>query len=205
MQLILASASPRRSKLLEEAGYRFEVRPADIDEEAAGQGVRGSQLPLRLAREKATGVSGAHAGPPAVVLAADTVVFARGDEALGKPRDADEARRMLQKLSGSLHRVATGFCAVRTDDGRLLEGVVTSHVMMRPLAGHEIEAYIRSGDWKGKAGGYGIQDTPGREIGEGDPFIEQISGELTNIVGLPMPQVIEVLDQLGVGRDLNQT
>lgn len=201
MQLILASASPRRAALLREAGYDFTIRPADVDEEGFAVGVEASVLPVRLAREKAQQVAGADAGA-AVVLGADTVVLSSLGEVLGKPADAADARRMLGTLSGSLHHVTTGFCAIRTDDRQRLEGSVTSDVLMRVLTEAEIDAYVATGAWQGKAGGYGIQDTPGREIGEGDPFIEKISGELTNIIGLPMPQVIEALDALGVARDV---
>lgn len=202
MQLILASASPRRAALLREAGYTFDTRPAEVDEEGLAAGLEAAVLPLRLAREKAQWVADRHAGPSVVVLGADTIVLSHAGEVLGKPTDADHARRMIRTLSGSLHGVMTGYCAIRIGDRRRLEGSVTSDVLMRPLTDAEIEAYVATGEWQGKAGGYGIQDTPGRQIGEGDPIVEQISGELTNIIGLPMPQVVEVLDLLGVARGM---
>ena len=199
-RLILASASPRRRQLLEEAGYAFDTEPPDADEEALGRGVEPAKLPVVLASHKAGVVAERHRGEAAVVLAADTVVYSSLGEPLGKPLDADDARRMLRLLSGSLHAVVTAFTCTRCDDGAGVAGRVRSDVLMRPLSEDEIEAYVASEAWRGKAGGYGIQDEPGQALGQGDPFIERISGELTNIVGLPMPQVIDALRTLGVGR-----
>ncbi len=199
-RLILASASPRRRQLLEEAGYRFQVEPANVDEEALAANAEALRLPEALATAKAEAVAGALANRPVVILAADTVVYGAGGELLGKPVDHEDARRMMRTLSGSLHQVVTGFCCLRSEDGARRSGMVRSDVLMRVLTEAEIEAYVASGDWEGKAGGYGIQDTPGLAIGAGDPFIEGITGELTNIVGLPMPQVIDALEGLGVRR-----
>ena len=200
-RLILASASPRRRQLLAEAGYAFAVEPADVDEDAFVGRVDPHDLPRRLAEVKADAVAARHAGEPVVVLAADTVVYSALGEVLNKPRDRDDARRMMRTLSGTLHRVVTGYCAVRCDDpARRRSGAVRSDVLMRPLGDAEVEAYLDTGEWTGKAGGYGIQDTPGKAIGAGDLFIESITGELTNIVGLPMPQVIDALEELGVRR-----
>jgi septum formation protein len=198
IRLILASASPRRRLLLAEAGYQFDIEPPDVDETALAAGIPADALPRRLAEAKAGFVAAHHAGRRVVVLGADTVVYGAQGEVLGKPLDRADAGRMLRALSGSLHRVVTAVCCIRCDDGRERSTQVRSDVLMRPLSEAEIEAYLDTGEWEGKAGGYGIQDTPGRNIGEGDPFIESIGGELTNIVGLPMPQVIDLLDELGV-------
>lgn len=201
-RLILASASPRRSQLLAEAGYRFDVEPSDLEEETAARGIPSHQLAETLARLKAESVAKRHTGQPAVILAADTIVLSSRGEVLGKPSDRDDARRILRALAGTVHGVVTGFCCIRCEDGRRISGAARSDVFMRPLNDREIEAYLDSGHWQGKAGAYGIQDTPGREIGAGDAFIESIGGELTNIVGLPMPQVVDALAELGVRRDV---
>lgn len=200
LRLILASASPRRRQLLEEAGYRFEVEPADIDEHLAARGITCDHLPELLAQKKADAVAERHAGEAVVVLAADTIVYSAQGEVIGKPVDKEDARRIIRTLAGTLHSVVTGFCCVRCKGNGRRVGSARSEVLMRPLSAAEIETYLATGHWQGKAGAYGIQDTPGMEIGAGDPFIERIGGELTNIVGLPMPQVIDALEDLGVIR-----
>ncbi len=184
--------------LLAEAGFRFKVEPADLDEEALATRHDPRLLPQALAEAKAAAVAGRFSGETVVVLAADTVVYSSLGEVLNKPANAEDARRMLRTLSGSLHCVVTGFSAIRCNDGRCICGQVRSDVLMRPLSDAEVDDYVRSGSWEGKAGGYGVQDTPGSGLGHGDPFIESITGELTNIVGLPMPQVVDALLELGV-------
>ena len=197
-RLILASASPRRRQLLEEAGFAFDIEPSGLDEEAISERVDPAHLPQVLAEAKAQEIAARHPGEPVVVLAGDTVVYSSQGKILGKPADAADAGHMLQTLAGTLHRVVTGICAIRCDDGRRRVERARSDVLMRPLSEAEVTAYVASGAWEGKAGGYGVQDTPGRDIGDGDPFIESIGGELTNIVGLPMPQVIDILSDLGI-------
>jgi septum formation protein len=197
-RLILASASPRRRQLLEEAGFAFLIEPAGLDEDVFSATSDPLRLPKVLAEAKAQAVAACHAGEPVVVLGADTVVYSSQGEVLGKPVDAADAGRMLRTLAGTLHRVVTGLCAIRCDDGRRRGELARSDVLMRPVSESEVTAYMASGAWEGKAGGYGIQDAPGRAIGSGDSFIESIGGELTNIVGLPMPQVIDILAELGI-------
>ena len=184
---MLASGSPRRQQLLREAGYAFEVVPADIDESAYPPGLLPGAIAEHLAVEKARAVAGRFADD--VVLAADTVV-AFGDRPLGKPADADDAHRMLRLLGGTTHLVITGVCVMRPADGFVRRSRVTSAVHMRPLSDAEIEQYVASGDWAGKAGGYGIQDD--------DPFVTRISGCHTNIVGLPMTDAARMLSEAGV-------
>ena len=195
MRLILASGSPRRRDLLAEAGFAFDVEPSGVDEAALAAGVDPFELPQVLAVAKARDVAARHDGEAAVVLAADTVVYAAG-EVLGKPIGRADAGRMMRLLSGSLHSVVTGYCLLRRDANREVAGKVRSDVLMRPISDAEIALYLDGGAWQGKAGGYGLQDEPGGR----DPFVEQISGELTNIVGLPMPQVIDALGDFGVER-----
>ncbi|HLL87735.1 MAG TPA: Maf family protein [Tepidisphaeraceae bacterium] len=184
-RLILASGSPRRRQLLQEAGYTFDVHPADIDESSYPRDLEPDQVPLHLATAKALIV--AQQFPHDIILAADTVVVL-GNHLLGKPRDAIDARRMLTDLAGTTHHCVTAVAIVHRGSTRT--AVVTSAVHMRPLGEAEIDAYIASGRWEGKAGGYGIQDD--------DPFVTRMDGSLTNIVGLPMDESRALLRNVGV-------
>ena len=186
-RLILASASPRRQSLLAEAGYAFVVHPSDVDEEAAGTTPLPAELALQLAVAKADAVAAKF--PEDVVLAADTVV-AFGDQPLGKPADADHARRMLALLSGTTHVVITGVAVVRRAANLHALARVMSAVRMRDLTAAEVERYVASDEWRGKAGGYGIQDN--------DPFVHRLTGCHTNIVGLPMTTTRRLLAEAGV-------
>ena len=188
-RLILASASPRRQQLLREAGYNFVVRPADIDEDDHPPRILPADLAEYLAAQKAGAVASEPQFRNDVVLAADTVV-AFGDRPLGKPVDPDDARRMLQLLSGTTHIVITGVAVVRPSTGHSARGRVMSAVKMRPLTADEISRYVAGNDWQGKAGGYGIQDR--------DPFVTRVAGCHTNIVGLPVPETRRMLSQAGI-------
>ena len=185
-RLVLASASPRRQQLLREAGYDFAVFPADIDED-----VYPSLMPIELARhlsfEKAKSVAGRF--PNDVVLAADTVV-AFGDRAMSKPEEAEDARRMLTLLSGTTHIVITGVTVMQKESEVRQTGVAMSAVRMRAMSKLEIDAYVASGQWEGKAGGYGIQDQ--------DPFVTKMTGSHTNVVGLPMELVEKMLAEVNI-------
>ncbi len=186
-RLILASASPRRQELLREAGYEFIVHPADVDESKAPANLLPVNLAKHLAFQKARAVADIY--PRDLVLAADTVV-AFGDRPLGKPADVEEARRMLALLSGTTHIVITGVCLMCKATELEQTRAVMSAVRMRQLLSSEIEAYVKGGEWQGKAGGYGIQDR--------DPFVMRMSGSLSNIVGLPMELTAEMLAGVGV-------
>jgi len=186
-RLILASASPRRQSLLRHAGFEFDVDPAEIDESAYPPSLLPSLVALHLAENKARAVSARH--PDDVVLAADTVV-AFGDQLLGKPADANHARKMLQLLSGTTHLVITGVCVTRRSTNFFKSTRVMSAVRMRFLTPAEIEQYVASGQWEGKAGGYGIQDQ--------DPFVTRTAGSHTNIVGLPMSTSRALLAEAGI-------
>ena len=185
-RLVLASASPRRQQLLRQAGYEFAVFPANIDEDTFP-----NLSPLELARhlsfEKAKAVAGRF--PHDVVLAADTVV-AFGDRALSKPEDAEDARRMLNLLSATTHIVITGVTLMQKESQLQQTRAEMSAVRMRQLSATEIDNYIASGQWEGKAGGYGIQDD--------DPFVTKMSGSHTNIVGLPMELVERMLGEVNI-------
>lgn len=186
-RLVLASASPRRQALLHEAGYEFEICPANVDEEAHGQQLLPAELARQLAMEKARVVAEQY--PSDVVLGADTVV-AFGDKPLGKPAGAEAARRMLKLLSGTTHIVITGVAIVCLERQFEKTQAVMSAVRMRVMTEREVERYVESGEWQGKAGGYGIQDR--------DPFVMRMSGSLSNIVGLPMEATRRMLGDAGI-------
>jgi len=186
MKLILASASPRRAELLSQSGYAFDIEPADVDE-AAIFADSPAELAQRLAGAKAAKV--ADKFPADVVLAADTLVCL-GEQVLGKPSDADDARRMLQLLSGTTQVVITGLCIVRKDADYQHTFRVMSAVRMENLSDAQIQHYLDSCEWQGKAGGYGIQDN--------DPLVTRIAGSHSNIVGLPMAVAREMLNRAGI-------
>ena len=183
MRLILASASPRRRELLKNAGVDFEVRPSAVVE-SVGAGESPEDFARRAAREKALDVAAAvPAG--ALVLGADTVVV-MGNEILGKPTGSEDAARMLQKLSGSTHRVITGVCLVRAPAGIEAEEHETTLVTFRRLDEKEIQDYLATGEPFDKAGAYGIQGFASR-------FVTRIEGCYFNVVGLPVARVVELL------------
>jgi septum formation protein len=190
--LVLASASPRRQELLRNAGIPFTVQPADIDETPlAWEFPR--ECAKRLAREKAQTVHKRQ--PQDYVLGADTVVVV-DDAMLGKPRDADDAVRMLRLLSGRTHHVTTGVCLITPTGGGPLavagEDVFseTTVVTMCELSDEEIKAYVATGDSMDKAGAYGIQGIPSR-------WIPRIEGDYTNVMGLPVALVYDRLRKRG--------
>jgi len=187
-RLFLASGSPQRQKLLRDAGYAFETDPADIDEEDYPRQLLPSEIVVHLAKAKLSPVSRRRRDD--VVLAADTIV-AFGDTILGKPADAEHAREMLRLLAGTTHIVITGVAVDR----------VMSAIRMRWLSDKEIEKYVETGAWQGKAGGYGIQDADyhaGIIPAGTDPFVKRIAGCHTNIVGLPMTLAAKLLEAAGV-------
>lgn len=185
-RLILASASPRRLELLAQIGIAPDlVEPADIDETPLSR-ERPRKLAERLARTKGETVAAGY--PEDFVLAADTVV-ALGHRVLEKPADATEARRFLAQLSGRRHRVIGGFAVIAPGGKSIVRSVVTQ-VRFRRLSGADIDAYIATGEWDGKAGGYAIQ-------GAAAAFIPWISGSYANVVGLPLTEVVGALRGLG--------
>ncbi len=188
-QFILASASPRRRELLESAGFRFDVHPADIDEADHPPSLSPDKLAELLAVRKAAAV--AERFPDRIILAADTVV-ALGNSALGKPADEADAARMLAMLSAAVHQVITGVC-VQIRSRNVLRSVrACSGVRMKALSDDEIRRYVQCGQWRGKAGGYGIQDE------QNDPLVTRLSGSWSNIVGLPMEATMPLLAELGI-------
>lgn len=187
--LILASASPRRLALLAQIGIvPNEIRPADIDETPnPGEAVRA--YAQRMAAAKAEAVAAdRNVGADSVVLAADTVVSA-GRRILGKPSDAEEATAFLRLLSGRRHRVTTAVAACCGP--RRAARLVESTVRFRVLSKAEIADYVASGEWQGKAGGYGIQ-------GRAAVFAPWIQGSWTGIVGLPLTETATLLEAMGI-------
>ena len=185
MRLILGSASPRRLELLAQIGVTpDEVRPAEIDETPLK-----AELPRayveRMAREKASATA---AAPEDLVLAADTEVSV-GRRILGKPSDEAEAVQFLLWLSGRRHRVTTAICLRR--GSREWLRLIETRVRFKRLSDAEISSYIRSGEWRGKAGGYAIQGLAGA-------FIPEIHGSYTNVVGLPLAETAALLQGAGL-------
>jgi septum formation protein len=185
MRLILASASPRRAELLASAGFTFDVAPAEVDETP-----RVAESPeayaLRVAHDKAAAASARCQESGSVVLAADTIVVADG-KILGKPKNSDDARRMLRLLANAVHDLLTAVL-VRGPGGERAE-VVTTRVRFLPLEDAEIEWYVASGEPDGKAGAYAIQGRAAR-------FIDRIEGSWSNVVGLPLATVSLLLKQV---------
>ncbi|MBO6883298.1 MAG: septum formation inhibitor Maf [Marivita sp.] len=184
MKLILGSGSPRRRELLAQIGVEADdIRPPDINEDP-----RPGELPrpycVRLAREKALAIP---ASDDEIVLSADTTV-ALGRRILGKPADAAEAAQFLYALSGRRHRVVTAV-AVRRGD-KLWERDVVTQVKMKSLSDAEVNAYLASEDWRGKAGGYAIQGPAGA-------FVPWISGSFSAVVGLPLAETANLLVAAG--------
>jgi len=181
-KIILASQSPRRRYLLERAGLRFTVIPSRLDEAAVTTPIPQDYVrELAMAKAKDIGRS----NPESWVIGADTVVVA-GGRILGKPASSAQARDMLQSLSGRWHQVLTGYCLWRQSDERVFADTVSTDVLFKTLTDGEIDWYIQTGEPFDKAGAYAIQ-------GIGTFLVKRINGSYTNVVGLPVCEVIEFL------------
>jgi len=185
MNLVLASASPRRKELLSGMGLTFDVFVSDVDESFDPE-IQPGLVPEMLARRKAEHVS--HLKQGSVIIAADTVVEAAG-KILNKPSNEAEAREMLEILSGTVHFVHTGYCLIGPDG--MISGTDTASVWFRPLQEDELAHYISSGKPFDKAGGYGIQDWIGL-IG-----VERIEGSYFTVMGLPSHRIWAGLREMG--------
>lgn len=186
MKWILASASPRRKELLKLIHEEFEVRSIDTAEV-----IRPGELPevavMALAQEKAQAlVERGKLEVPSLIIAADTMVYCNGF--LGKPKDEQDARTMLEMLSGRVHQVYTGYCILHTGKGKKIIDYVKTVVEMKHLTTLEISEYISSGEPMDKAGAYGIQGTGAR-------FIRRIDGDYYNVMGLPVNHLYETLQR----------
>lgn len=192
-QFILASASPRRRDLLRRAGYCFEIVESGVDEAAyETAGVTSAAHTQILAMAKAVNVAERY--PSMVVMGSDTVVDLDG-EIIGKPEDAAHAEAITRKLFARPHTVITGVGIVCAEKGISVVEADTTVVYPRRLTEAQIAEHIRKGDWQGKAGAYGIQET-------GDAFVERIEGSFTNVMGLPMELVERLLGELGIVPEL---
>ena len=201
--LILASSSPRRQQLLALSGWDFSIKPAEIDERPL-PGEHPGDYTLRLAQMKARSTA-AQVPADAVVVAADTTVAdlegLSGAEILGKPADAQDARRMLVRLRGRVHHVYTALAVYRRADEKLLSELCTTGVKMRNYSDAEIEEYIASGDPLDKAGAYAIQNSAFHPV-------EQWDGCYANVVGLPFCSLTRLLESFelyprrDIGREL---
>src|SRR5262249_48750361 len=187
MKLILASSSPRRAEILANAGLPFSVLSSAVDESPL-PGEKPQALVLRLANAKAE-LAAARAVGPAAIIAADTVVLINGS-ILGKPRSADEARQMLQQLSGRTHSVLTGVALIRLPDNQRRQFTESTQVDFRPISEEELAAYLATEEPYDKAGAYAIQGLAGR-------FIPRIEGCYFNVVGLPLSRALSELRALG--------
>jgi len=197
MKLILASASPRRAEILRNAGFRFDIFRADVDETIL-RDERAEDYVRRLAEEKAR-VAMERLTPltvPAIVIGADTTVVA-GGQILGKPVEKEDARRMLRLLSGRTHEVLTGLSVTRSADSRWASHVETTRVSFASLPESEIEDYLASGEPFDKAGAYGIQGIGGR-------YVPRIEGCYFNVMGLPLSRLWSMLRDFG-WRDLAES
>jgi len=183
--LILASNSPRRRELLEQAGIPYVSEPADVDESVLPGEAPGAYA-LRLALEKAQSTAGRHS--EGLVLGADTIVVVDGD-IMGKPASKEDAVRMLARLSGRSHVVMTGVALLDAATSRAVTGLEETSVRFREVSPDEIEDYASTGEPMDKAGAYGIQ-------GRASVFVEGISGCFFNVVGLPLARVWKMMREI---------
>jgi len=191
MKLILASASTRRAEILHAAGFSFSILSSAIDE-TPFPGESAHDLVQRLAVAKAELVAARAAGP-AIVIGADTEVTLEG-HIFGKPRSTDDARHMLEKLSGRTHAVVTGVALIRLPDAERRTFAESTLVQFAQLPADEITRYLATGEPHDKAGAYAIQGRAGR-------FIPRIEGDYFNVVGLPLSRVTQALAELGWSED----
>ena len=186
-EIVLASASPRRKEILQTAGLQFSVCVSDYEEDL-GLALAPRKLARFLSLKKAEAVARRYQN--AIIIAADTFI-ALNNKLLGKPRDEEEARKMLGMLSGKSHSVITGFSIIDTASGKRLSRSVETTVYFKKLGRDEIRAYVKSGEPLDKAGAYAIQ-------GLGGVFIKKIDGDYFNVVGLPMCALAECLIKFGI-------
>lgn len=186
MELILASASPRRKELLEKIGLPFTVQPAKGEERITQKSP--AAVVMELSRQKAEEIAAAQTGD-CIIIGADTVV-AKGEKIMGKPKDAADAKQMLRSIADDCHQVYTGVTLIRT--GAHPQSVTfqeKTDVFLYPISDVELDAYIASGDPMDKAGAYGIQ-------GDFAIYVKRIAGDYYNVVGLPIGRVYQELKRM---------
>ena len=181
-KIALASTSPRRRELLASLGFELLLLDPNIDE-SIKPGESAGELALRLGREKALAVANQTVLP---IIAADTIVVI-GQEILNKPENLEHARRMIRQLSSREHLVLTGYAVLY--QGRLINELVTTSLVFRNLAEHEIESYLLTNEWIGKSGACTLQGSSGH-------FVNHMTGSFTNVLGLPLTEILSALDIL---------
>ena len=192
--IILASTSPRRKELLEKINLKFEVDASDCEEDT-NPGLEPEELVRQLSIKKAKSVAARHKN--AIIIAADTIGV-MGDKILGKPHTENEASKMLQTISGKSHLVITGFSILDPNTNKIFTGTVNTRVYIKKLTGHEIDAYVKTGEPLDKAGAYAIQ-------GIGAVIVEKIEGDYYNVMGLPLNALTEALKEFGINIWRNNT
>lgn len=183
-KIILASASPARRKLLEDAGFQVLVKPADLDESVlANESPEAHVQRLAFAKADKINVSG-----DAIVVAADTVVVLE-NEIIGKARDAAHAREIITKLSGQTHKVLTGLCVrmIENEDEEMILELAETKVTFREISSAELDEYLQMQEWCGRAGAYGIQN-------KAHDFVVGVEGSVSNVIGLPMEMLQGILN-----------
>jgi len=191
LRLILASESPRRKSLLESAGITPVVVPPNVEEDRVTRSTAPGELVRFLARKKVLAVASRFPGD--LVLGGDTIVFIDGT-VLGKPKDENDARDMLRRISGRTHWVYTGVALYDPSSGAVLEDCDETAVTIREMDDQEIDWYVRTGEPMDKAGSYALQ-------GIGGLFVTRVEGDFTGVVGLPLPKVYGLLRRAGVKVD----
>ena len=188
-RLFLASQSVYRLELLRNAGYDVEAVSAAVAEPdlADFSDLEAGLVHIAGLKSRAAQRGGARG----LILAADTVGFAAG-EVFGKPADRKDARRMLQAISGTVHEVLTGWCLFRTRDQLQICGVERTTISMRPWSADELASYLDGGEWIGKCGAYGLQLPR-------DPFVTRISGSPSNVIGVPLERLAQVIAEFNLG------
>ena len=186
-KIILASASPRRKELLRSIGLKFRIVPSKVEEKPNPRLKPKAQVQF-LSLQKAEAIVSKVAN--AIVIAADTMVVF-GEELLGKPRNLEEAKRMLKKLQGKMHTVVTGFTIIDTESGRKVSKSVAVKVFVKKLSNKEIEKYVRRENVLDKAGAYAVQ-------GIGAVIVDKIEGDYSTVVGLPLNLLAKELQKFGV-------
>jgi septum formation protein len=187
VRLVLASSSPRRRELLKSIGFEFDVMPSHIPEKRA-EGETPEEYVARLSREKARAIAEKH--PDRWVVAADTTVVL-GDQVLEKPADDADAKRMLSAIAGDTHVVFTGVTLRRIEPAYADTHVTSTEVRMLPMTPRDIDWYVATGEPRDKAGAYAAQ-------GLGGMFIDSIHGSFTNVVGLPLASLFQMLRKAGI-------
>lgn len=189
MEIILASASPRREELLSRIVKKFKIMKSDFDEESVEIEGNLSSYAIEISKGKAQGVAKISSGD-FLIIGCDTIVCLK-DRVLGKPKDEMEAVSMLKALSGNVHKVITGITIINTVSNKFVTDYVCTEVKFSVLDDKSIEKYVKSGEPMDKAGAYGIQ-------GYGGIFVEEIHGCYYNVVGLPLNRIVFLLREMGV-------